>query len=154
MSGAGKSAALEGLASRGYSVVETDDEGWCEWGPVATSESLEWVWNEQAIAELLREHAHHTLFVSGTVSNQVKFYDTFDSIVLLTAPLESLLERIENRTSNNYGKSEVERARVIGHVATVEPRLRASATDVIDTRRPLVEVIDELVSISHRRRVP
>jgi len=37
-----------------------------------------------------------TLYLQGCVSNQGKFYDRFDAVVLLSAPAEVILERIEN----------------------------------------------------------
>ena len=64
-----------------------------------------YVWNEQRVAELLDREHETTLFVAGTVSNQGRFYDRFDAVVLLSAPAEVLLERIGSRTTNPFGKS-------------------------------------------------
>jgi len=47
--------------------------------------------------------------VSGCVSNQGRFYDRFDAVVLLTAPDDVILERITMRTTNEFGKDDVER---------------------------------------------
>jgi len=38
--------------------------------------------------------------MSGTVSNQGRFYDRFDAVVLLHAPANVLLDRISSRTTN------------------------------------------------------
>ena len=46
------------------------------------------VWREDRIADLLASEVGPTLYVSGTVSNQGRFYPRFDEIVLLSAPVE------------------------------------------------------------------
>jgi hypothetical protein len=50
------------------------------------------------------------LYVSGTFSNQGHFYDRFDSVVLLSAPADVLLSRIEHRSTNDYGKTAEEKS--------------------------------------------
>ena len=64
------------------------------------------MWREDLVAELLAGDDGPTLYVSGTVSNQGRFYGRFDAVVLLSAPAEVLLQRIESRTTNDYGKSD------------------------------------------------
>jgi thymidylate kinase len=142
MSGTGKSAALAELARRGFRVVETDEPGW-----KVLREDGEPVWDEQRMATLLAEDDGRSLFVSGTVANQGAFYDRFDAVVLLSAPAEVILERIEARTSNGFGKSPGERARVLADLAEVEPLLRAGCTVEIDAARPLDEVAAALAAL-------
>src|SRR6476660_2098445 len=124
MSGTGKSTALTELRRRGFQAVDTDEPGWAEW----SDDDGGYVWREDRMAQLLSRDAGPTLFVSGTVSNQGRFYPRFDAVVLLSAPAEVLLHRIENRTTNDYGKTVEERDLILGHIAEVEPRLRASCT--------------------------
>ncbi len=144
MSGTGKSSALAKLGQRGFAVVDTDSSEWSEWNPDA-GESL---WREERIARLLAEQAPgETLYVSGCMSNQGKFYDRFDAVVLLSAPLDVILRRIETRTTNDYGKGPGERDRIVFHVGSVEPLLRATCTHEIDASKPLHEVVDALVAI-------
>jgi hypothetical protein len=88
-----------------------------------------------------------TLYVSGTVSNQGRFYPRFDAVVLLSAPVDVLLARIETRTANDYGKTPEQRALILGHVAEVEPLLRATCTREVDAAQPLDVVVAELVRI-------
>jgi broad-specificity NMP kinase len=148
MSGAGKSSVLAELGRRGHTVVETDEEGWCDELRVPGSTRVERHWREDRIAALLDGHRDGSLFVSGTVPNQGRFYARFDAVVLLSAPLDVLLERIGTRTTNEYGKSDAERVLVVEDVAVVEPLLRAGATAELDTRRPLEELADELEAIA------
>lgn len=144
MSGTGKSSALVELGRRGFWVVDTDSPAWSEWA------QDEWLWREDRIADLLAVQGERPLFVSGCMSNQGKFYDRFDAVVLLSAPAEVILDRIERRTTNDYGKTTAERALVLHHLATVEPRLRATCTHEVDASRPLEDVVDALAGIAGR----
>ncbi len=147
MSGTGKSTALAELGRRGFPVVDTDSPRWSDWVRAADDPAGEWLWREDRMAELLASEHEQTLYVSGCMSNQGRFYDRFDAIVLLSAPVEVILERIEGRTTNDYGKGPGERDRILSHVETVEPLLRATCTHEIDASRPLDDVVDALVAI-------
>jgi dephospho-CoA kinase len=143
MSGTGKSTALTELRRRGFRVVDTDDPGWTEWSDVDGG----YVWLEDRIAQLLSRDDGPTLFVSGTVSNQGRFYPRLDAVVLLSAPVEVLLHRIENRTTNDYGKAIEERDLILGHIAEVEPLLRATCTHEVDATLPVEDVVSALIEI-------
>jgi len=143
MSGTGKSAALAELEKRGFAVVDTDEGDWTEWSHADDG----YVWREDRIAELLAGEQGPTLYVSGTVSNQGRFYPQFDAVVLLSAPARVLLERIATRTTNDYGKSSEDRELVLRHLAEVEPLLRATCTHEIDANQPLDTVVEQLVAI-------
>src|SRR6478672_10686087 len=99
MSGTGKSSALAELRSRGFDVVDTDEPGWTEW----SDEEDGYVWCEDRISELLARDRPVPLYVSGTVSNQGRFYPRFDAVVLLSVPVDAVLRRIASRTANDYG---------------------------------------------------
>lgn len=148
MSGTGKSSALAELRSLGFDAVDTDEPGWSEW----SSEEAGYVWCEDRIAELLARNRDAPLFVSGTVSNQGRFYREFDAVVLLSAPADVLLDRIEKRTTNDYGKTAAERALILAHLAEVEPLLRKTCTHEIDASQPLPDVVAELVAIGASTR--
>jgi dephospho-CoA kinase len=143
MSGTGKSTALAELARRGFRVVDTDRPPWKEWSEADGGH----VWHEDLIADLLAGDDDNTLYVSGTVSNQGRFYPRFDAVVLLSAPAEVLLRRIETRTTNDYGKAREERELILQHLAEVEPLLRTTCTHEIDATQPLSEVVAQLVAI-------
>ena len=99
MSGTGKSSALKELRTRGFDVVDTDEPGWTEW-----SHENGYVWREDRISELLARDRPVTLYVSGTVSNQGRFYPRFDAVVLLSAPVDVVLRRIASRTRTTTGR--------------------------------------------------
>jgi shikimate kinase len=85
------------------------------------------------------------------VSNQGGFYDRFDHVVLLSAPVEALSERVGTRVKIPYGRHPDERAEIARYVATVEPLLRRTATLELDGRRPpaeLADIIEGLVALA------
>ena len=142
MSGVGKSTVLAELAHRGFAAVDTDDDGWIE---VVGGEPL---WREPLIQELLDRPRETPLIVQGTVANQGHFYDQFDAIVLLSAPIDVVLRRIGGRTNNPFGKTPEERSQILADFAEVEPQLRQAATHEIRTDRPLSEVVDIVAGIA------
>jgi dephospho-CoA kinase len=148
MSGTGKSTALAELARRGHAVVDTDHGGFTEDVTASDGRGSERLWRAERIAALLDAHEGGTLFVSGCVANQGRFYTRFDAVVLLSAPAEVMLERIATRETNRYGREAAEREAILADLAAVEPLLRASATAEIDTRAPLAEVADALEQIA------
>ena len=141
MSGTGKSTLLDELRRRGLLAVDTDDAGWV---------LARGGWDVRRMNELLAEHSE--VVVSGTVENQGRFYDRFEHVVLLSAPLPVLVERVSRRTNNPYGKTPEQRAEIARYVDTVEPLLRRGATVELDGQRPvseLADVIEALVTRTH-----
>jgi dephospho-CoA kinase len=157
MSGTGKSTVLVELARRGHRVVDTDYGGWCEAVTAPDGSFLEQLWREDRMSALLAEDGGGPLIVSGCVSNQGKFYDRFDAVVLLSLPVDVLLKRVASRATNPFGKLPAERERIMRDLDTVEPLLRATATAEIDATQLLHEVADaveELVrALAARSRV-
>jgi len=153
MSATGKSTVLAELAGRGYAVVDTDVGGWIVEVPHSDG-STEPLWDEPRISALLDEHADGTLFVAGCVANQGRFYPRFHAVVLLSAPEETLLERLATRTTNDFGKLAAEREAILADLRGVEPLLRAGATAEIDTRAPVAEVAARLVEIARGPAAP
>jgi dephospho-CoA kinase len=143
MSGTGKSTALAELRKRGFETVDTDEPGWTVW----SDDEGGYVWVEERIAELLAHERRRALYVSGTVSNQGRFYPQFDAVVLLSAPAEVLLERIEHRTTNDYGKSSEQRDLILRHLVEVEPLLRATCTHEVDASQRVEDVVADLIGV-------
>ena len=151
MSGTGKSTALVELARRGHRVVDTDYGGFSEEVRPSDGREREQLWREDRIESLLAADTGPALFVSGTVSNQGKFYSRFDAVVLLSAPVDVLLVCIKNRTTNSYGKTPEERELFLQDVADVEPLLRRSCTHELDATQPLDRVVRQLAELGRER---
>ena len=155
LSGVGKSSVIARLAQLGYHAVDTDYGGYFELvrSDDATRREFggetEWRWREDRIAQLLDDAEGDLLFVSGTSSNQARFYPRFDRIVLLTAPGELMAERMRTRTNNPYGRDESEVARQLELKPVVEPLLRRAAHLEVDTRAPLDDVVKRVLALVH-----
>ena len=149
MSGTGKTTVLEELARRGHLVVDTDDPGWLI--EVQTPNGPEPLWEADRINALLDGPHSGTLFVAGCVANQGAFYDRFDMIILLSAPVDVLLKRVTTR-ANPFGSTAQDRAKIASDVATFQPQLRAGAGFDIVTTEPVSAVADRLeeIATSHR----
>jgi dephospho-CoA kinase len=129
MSGTGKSTVLEVLAERGHLTVDTDYDGWT---------LADGRWDTTKMSGLLDREPD--VVVAGTVDNQGDFYDRFDHVVLLTAPLGILIERVSSRTTNPYGQTADEQAEIARYVQTVEPLLRRTATIELDGQASIDEL--------------
>jgi shikimate kinase len=153
MSGVGKSAVLEELAARGYKAIDTDYGGLSEVVSVPPGETTglgpgqDWVWREDRIQDLLSTADTDVLFLGGCAPNQGKFYPQFDHIILLTAPVAVIIERLATRTTNPYGKRPEEVARVLDLIQTIEPLLRRGSQHVVDTRGPLDQVVTRVLRL-------
>jgi len=154
ISGTGKSSALAELGRRGYRVVDTDDPGWRAYRkhlqPPDELHRGVYLWVEARMASLLDSEDPRSLFVAGRAANQSEFYDRFDAVVLLSAPADVILDRVARRTTNEYGKSPLERAEIMADLAAVEPLLRVGCTHELDASRPLDEVVADLIAIASR----
>jgi dephospho-CoA kinase len=142
MSGTGKSSVIEALSARGFKAVDTD-HGWCE--PLPDGRQR---WREDAIGRLLDAEDADVLFVAGCEQNQVRFHRRFDLIILLSVPVEVLVERLASRTTNSFGRAPGELARVLDDLQAVEPLLRKAATHEIRATAPLGDVVAEVLRLA------
>jgi dephospho-CoA kinase len=148
MSGTGKSTALAELARRGHRVIDTDHGGFAEYVPSDDGLGWEQLWREDRMTQLLDQHDEGLLFISGCVANQGRFYPRFDAVVLLRAAAEVLLERVASRETNDYGKTDAERAQILHDLATYEPMLRAGAMAEVDARGSVNDVVAAIERIA------
>ena len=140
-SGVGKSAVATELRRRGFDVIDTDHDAY------RVAEDGEWLWDEDVVDAFLSADTADIRFVVGSASNQVAFYERFDHIVLLTAPIEVMVERIRTRTGNPFGQTEEEMAKILADKEVFEPMMRRASGSVIDTDQPLADVVDEIVAV-------
>jgi dephospho-CoA kinase len=160
MAGTGKSSVVERLVDLGYTAIDADQPEWSHWVPAAVpsashdaSLALDWAWREDTMYALLNAPGPDPLFVSGCSPNQGTFRDRFDTVVLLSASPDVILHRVATRTTNAFGKTASERARILADQREVEPLLRASADVEIDTGMTLLnDVAGRLIELASARR--
>ncbi len=136
MSGVGKTTVLDELRRRSYLAIDTDYDGW---------ELPDGTWAEPRMHQLLLTHAE--LVVSGTVPNQVRFYDRFEYVVLFSAPLGVLLDRVTRRENNPYGKTVEQQKDIQRNPAEVEPLMRRGASMELDGRRTVTDFADSVETL-------
>jgi shikimate kinase len=68
-------------------------------------------------------------------------------MVLLSAPLETMVERLQTRTNNPYGKARLEFSRFLEDVEAVEPLLRRAADHEVRATAPLDEVVATILRL-------
>jgi shikimate kinase len=136
MSGVGKTTVLNELQRRGRLTIDTDYDGW---------ELSDGTWDEPRMTQLLA--AQRDVIVSGTVSNQGRFYNRFEHVVLLSAPLGVLLDRVHRRENNPYGKTPEQQAEIRRYLKEVEPALRRNSTLELDGQLPVSRLADALEAL-------
>jgi len=153
MSGTGKSAVIVELMRRGYRAIDLDTPEWSHWIDAAPDDDLtprdgqDWVWREDRVRELLSRNDVDDLFISGCAENMGKLFDVIDTVVLLSAPLDTLMDRLAARATEGYGHTTDERRKVAELVATIEPWLRRSAHYEIDTARPVGNTVEDILAL-------
>jgi shikimate kinase len=138
LSGTGKSSLVKELRRRGYVAYDADDDGFTQPRPDGA-----WGWRLDLIRTLFDQHNDRLLFFAGCSDEQAVL--KFGFKVLLTAPVEVILERLRTRTTNPFGKSQDDRDRVLSDMEWVVPLLRDSADLIVDTTAPVSHVADAVV---------
>ncbi|MDF2992220.1 MAG: ATP-binding protein [Microbacterium sp.] len=138
MSGTGKSTVLAELEARGYRTVDTDYDGWTDGdgGP----------WDAARMADLLATES--TVIVSGTSENQGDFSDRFEEVVLLSAPVEVVIDRVRSHTNNPYGRTAEQQEEIRANLEEVEPLLRRGATVELDARSSVKDLADAITLLA------
>jgi shikimate kinase len=154
MSGTGESTAIRELARLGHKAIDLDEPAWSELANVARQTGTsafgagrDWLWREECVQDLLYVEDADVLFLSGCAPNQVKFYSHFDHIVLLSAPVPLMIERLATRKTNPYGKQPDELAMVLQHKQRVEPMLRRVASLEVNTTVSVDRVVETILGL-------
>jgi shikimate kinase len=154
MSGTGKSSVILELAARGYRAYDLDTPEWSQWVDAAASDTLtpaegkDWVWREDRVRELLSKPGDGTLFVGGCAENMKRLFPLIDTMILLSAPVETIMLRLAARSRGGYGNTADEWRKVSELIRTIEPLLRESAHHEIDTRGPVAATVDEILRVA------
>lgn len=159
VAGTGKSSAAKELRKRGYAAYDTE-EGFSYYIEKATGErcaypknpSLKWysgherVFDEQVLKNLFKKHASETIFICSITANQKKFYSDFDKIFLLMADDQTIKNRLETRTGNDFGKHPLDLHRVISRHKEFDDELKSLGAIVIDASGPIEETVDKILA--------
>lgn len=153
MSGTGKTAVIQELKACGFTAIDLDTSDWSFWVDAAPTDGLtpaegkDWIWQEDRVRALLSAPREGPLFISGCAENMHRLYPLIDRIILLSAPIDTIMARLEKRSASGYGHKAEERARIDELIATIEPILREAAHHEVDTGGPTAETVDRILSL-------
>ena len=154
--GTGKTTVIRALQKRGFAAYNTDDlpeasklqnkqtGAVIPWpiGPVDWA-NYAWNWQEQPLKQLLE--SSKVVFIGAVVSNQEKYFELFDRIIVLTldeATLRDRLDRHEHQSHHLPGEIE----RIVYNHEVRQAALVKSGDIIISSAKSLDEVVDEILS--------
>lgn len=165
MSGSGKSSVLRELEALGYATYGVDELGYADWVDRQTGEIIpfsndedsvdihewyikhRWVLSKDRIGQLKKQvDADDKLAFLGGMSEGIdEVWRYFDKVFLLTTDIETIQERIANRTDNDFGKAPDEMAEIISALEPYETKCKKLGAISIDATQPLENVVDEIL---------
>jgi broad-specificity NMP kinase len=129
ISGAGKSTVCRRMVELGYDAHDADEDGFREWRhketgvPVGAPAD----WHDEQftsvhayrlrrdrVEELHAKARDMTVFLFGTVDNELEVWDLFDRVVCLVIEEATLRYRLATRTTSDFGKASHELEAVLG----------------------------------------
>jgi hypothetical protein len=148
VSTSGKTSVCDELLRRGVHAIHGDRElayqGDPQTGlPTDQPAHEHHLWRERQVRALAADHSEPVTFFCGGSRNVPAFIDVFDEVFVLEIDTETLLRRLDQRPSDEFGARPGERELVV--------RLHGSGEDTpdgtpIDATRPVAEVVDEILS--------
>jgi broad-specificity NMP kinase len=155
-SGTGKSAVWEELQKRGYTAINGDRElayrgdletgrrSERQHGPAEGPGSGSHIWDVDKVRAIASNTDADVAFFCGGSRNSHKFLDVFDKVFVLDVDIETLRERLDRRTADDWDVTDPKNS--------TESVLRLHATREtlpegipIDTSRPITEVVDAIL---------
>lgn len=151
ISGTGKTTVCEELKRRGYKAIEADEEIAHYADPktgLPTEEKIpdNWLWNEEKFKEAIKQEGDEAVFICGGAMNQEDFKHHFTKVFTLRLDDETLKYRLLNRTNNDFGKKTEDLALVLEWNQGAIKYSKERGTILIDTSKPVSEVVDEIIS--------
>jgi len=151
ISGTGKSTIIEELTKRGIHSVDLDSS-FCRWEDKKTRKEINtdyeikkhgWYCNFDKLKELL--NTQENIFVAGITENQNEYLKLFNKIFLLQCSEETILERINNRKNNDFGKDSLEKEYILNSYRDFEKDLIEKGAISINVDKPIEIVINEII---------
>jgi thymidylate kinase len=153
VSGTGKTSVCHELRRRGYAALNGDRDLRLHTNPT-TGERLNKfsspeirhasnLWDTEKVRRLAANQDDEVTFFCGGSRNFIEFIDLFDKVFVLDVDADTLNERLDHRTDDDWGKSKSERELILRLHATKED-IPGSGI-VIDAAQPLVSVVDEIL---------
>lgn len=147
-SGTGKSSVCRELRRRGYRAVDGDNEIAYQGDPETGNPSdgvrtyQQHIWNVDKVREIAASTADEVAFFCGGSRNFDKFLDVFDKVIVLDVDTETLKKRLADRAADDWGGNDEQKEFILRLHETKDGIPEGT---VIDTARPLSEVVDAIL---------
>ncbi|HYD08537.1 MAG TPA: hypothetical protein VEA78_00435, partial [Acidimicrobiales bacterium] len=92
-----------------------------------------------------------TVFLCGGAGHERDFWELLDLVVCLVADDDTLRRRLAARTDNGYGKTAEELAGILDANASWAKSYRDSGAVIVDSTKPLDEVVDTVLAAAEER---
>jgi energy-coupling factor transporter ATP-binding protein EcfA2 len=163
--GVGKSTVCAFLKGLGEHAIDTDFEGYNHWVdrtsgqvvvkppypvPAGWLERYAWKINRVTVEGLAATMRDRTVFLCGSVENEVDVWGLFDLVICLVADNDTIRYRLCTRTTNAFGKHPEELAAALKGNERVEAAYRSFGATIIDARRPVAEIAEAVLSAAGR----
>lgn len=157
VSGTGKTSVCHELRRRGYAAIngdrelrlltntpdsETDEERRSRFAS-AESRHANNLWNVEKVRQLVANQEDDYTFFCGGSRNFEQFIHQFDDVFVLDVDVDTLNERLDNRSDDDWGQRPDERDLILRLHATNEDI--PSNGIIIDATQPLISVVDKLL---------
>ncbi|RRD35141.1 hypothetical protein EII31_06990 [Leucobacter sp. OH2974_COT-288] len=140
MSGVGKSTVLSLLRDEHTMCIDLDETNFVE---IDFETGERQICVDQLIS-YMKTISDKDVVIAVCEANQHLVYPMMNKIILLTAPIEVMKERIKVRKNNNYGKTSEDWEKIVRDKIDIEPLLRKGADYVIQTDRELEGIIEKI----------
>ena len=160
--GSGKTTIQKELIKLGYDARDIDDQSFG--GPYnkATGELVtipsadlrpsdwfdvhEWRLYPEAFKKLKAESLKKDIIICGVAESDTKILSLFDKVLYLALSDNVLIDRLEVRTDNDYGKNDFEIKEILERKHKLDERYGSLLVLGIDAVRPLNKVVNEIIS--------
>ncbi len=165
--GVGKSSVCRELKIRGEQAYDTDGDGLAGWYDKSSGQSVampsrevwatpewqnrhDWHMDRNKVEAIANTSQRDPVFICGSVANEVQVWDLFSKVFYLLADEATVRTRLLSRADNDFGREEHELAAILGWLRNAEEDYKRFGAEVIDATRPLKQVVDDIVTLSHR----
>jgi hypothetical protein len=150
VSGTGKTSVCNELLRRGYDAIHGDRElsyqGDPETGtPMDGVKHEHHIWDVDRVRALVANQDEAVTFFCGGSRNFSKFVDLFDGVFILEVDLDTLNQRIDQRSENEWGGKPTERELIVRLHQTKEDLPKNGIA--IDATQPIARVVDGIIDL-------
>jgi adenylate kinase family enzyme len=167
-SGSGKSHLTKELRGRGYDAYDTDDDALARWqhkqtgyihpkssvkAEMRTPEFLavhDWNVPREYIEKIAESSHGKPVFILGVANNYDALSDLFARTLALHIDDDTMVQRLQTRTNNNWGKQPHELQQSLDAHQGAEERWRSDGYLIIDATQSLDRVVDDIINVVMR----